>query len=365
LGKSRFYTITTMGEMQRAKSLHDALQCRGDDGFVWLDFADPTRQALTALVKPLALHPLAIEDCLDNDQVPKMDEFVGHTFLLLNRFLYIHGQTHVEEVNLFIGRGFVVSVHSHGKDDPALADRLEALVRRELEQARRGPDFLLQVILDHIVDEKFGAVEALQDEIDSIEDEVLRTPSEFRPDSLIALRRAILSLRKSLVYEREILARLCRRDSPYLSADSIYHFRDIYDHLARFFEVIEICRELVASIMEMHLSIINNQMTLAANKTNYVMRRLTMITTVFMPLTLLSGIGGMSEWSMITGPENWRIAYPAFLLLTVLIGAASYYTLKWLDSRDRTDIPVYAPSEPEDETPRPRRGRRTGEARPE
>lgn len=362
MGKSRFYTITAQGEMARAKSLHDALSCRGDGGFVWLDFTDPTRQALTALVKPLGLHPLAIEDCLDNDQVPKMDEFVGHTFLLFNRFLYVDGRACTEEINLFIGKSFLVSVHSHGRDDPALADRLETLVRRELEQAVRGPDFLLQVILDHIVDEKFDAVEALQDEIDAIEDEVLRTPSEFRPNTLIALRRAILSLRKSLVYEREILVRLCRRDSPYLSADSIYHFRDIYDHLARFFEVIEICRELISSIMEMHLSIINNQMTLAANKTNYVMRRLTMITTIFMPLTLLSGIGGMSEWSMMTGSENWRIAYPAFLLLMILIGTASYYTLKWLDARDRTDIPVYALGDAEIETPDPVLGRKRGGA---
>jgi magnesium transporter len=87
--------------------------------------------------------------------------------------------------------------------------------------------------------------------------------------------------------------------------------------------------------MEMYLSMLNNQMTKAANETNVTVRRLTFITTIFMPLTLLAGIGGMSEWSMMTGPENWRIAYPAFLLAMVVIGFASYYLLNRLETRSR------------------------------
>jgi magnesium transporter len=89
----------------------------------------------------------------------------------------------------------------------------------------------------------------------------------------------------------------------------------------------------VTSLMEMYLSMLNNQMTRAANDTNLTVRRLTFITTIFMPLSLLAGIGGMSEWSMMTGPQNWRIAYPAFLLAMVVIGIANYYFLKWLDKR--------------------------------
>jgi magnesium transporter len=85
----------------------------------------------------------------------------------------------------------------------------------------------------------------------------------------------------------------------------------------------------------MYLSMLNNQMTKAANETNVTVRRLTFITTIFMPLTLLAGIGGMSEWSMMTGPENWRIAYPAFLLAMVVIGFASYYLLNRLETRSR------------------------------
>jgi magnesium transporter len=92
--------------------------------------------------------------------------------------------------------------------------------------------------------------------------------------------------------------------------------------------------------MEMYLSMLNNQMTKTANETNSTVRRLTIITTIFMPLTLLAGIGGMSEWSMMTGPQNWRIAYPAFLLVMGVIGLANYFLLNWIDKRNRQRGPV-------------------------
>jgi len=341
MARSRYFVIAPGKPLDTADSLSEVLRLRQEGGLIWLDFADPSAEVLSALVEPLGLHPLAIEDCLDEDQVPKMDEFPGHTFILFNRHRYAPDVALVEEVNFFLGQGFLVTVHSHGHDDTSFGERLEATVRRDLEQARKGPDYLLEVILDDIVDEKFGAIEALQEQLDATEEELLGSPADFRPAKLIHLRRTLLRLRKSLVYEREILVKMCRRDSPFISADAIYDFRDIYDHLAKFFEVVEICRELIASIMEIHLSMVNNRMTMAANKTNYVVRRLTMITTVFMPLTLLAGIGGMSEWSMMTGPHNWPIAYPAFMVLMLAIGVVSYSLLKWSDSRDRADVPLY------------------------
>jgi magnesium transporter len=325
--------------IERIELLDEALGLRQGNGFIWLDFSNPTREELTALVAPLGLHSLAIEDCVDEDQVPKMDEYPGHTFILFNRYRHADGAAVIEEVNFFLGEKFLITVHSHGRDDAAFADRLEAIVRRDLEQARKGPDFLLEVILDDIVDEKFAAIEALQDQVDAAEEDVLQRLAEFEPSRLMLLRRNLLLLRKSLVYEREIIVKLCRRDSPFITEKAIYEFRDIYDHLAKFFEVIEICRELIATVMEIHLSMINNQMAMIANETNQVVRRLTTITTVFMPLTMLAGVGGMSEWSMMTGSQNWRIAYPVFMVAMVAIGVANYYLLKWSDARNRKATP--------------------------
>jgi magnesium transporter len=334
MGTGRYFVSNSDNSLEEVTTLAEALQKRPDSKFIWLDFANPTAEQLNLLVEPLGLHPLAIEDCLDEDQVPKMDEFPEHTFILFNRYRTVGNAAAVEEVNFFLGASFLVTVHSHGSDDAALGERLVSTMRRDPASAGKGPDFLLQVLLDEIVDEKFDAIEALQDQLDTIEDDLLRSAADFRPGRLVRLRRTLLHLRKSLVYEREILVKMCRRDSRYVTEAAIYDFRDIYDHLAKFFEVVEICRELISSIMEIHLSMVNNQMTMAANRTNQTVRRLTLITTVFMPLTLLAGIGGMSEWSMMTGPENWRIAYPAFLGGMLIIGGLNFWLIKWAERRD-------------------------------
>ena len=152
---------------------------------------------------------------------------------------------------------------------------------------------------------------------------------------LLHLRRDLLTIRKNLFHEREILVKICRKDCPFIGEQAIYVYRDIYDHLAKLFELTESSREIVTSLMEMYLSILNNQMAKAANNTNATVRRLTFITTIFMPLTLLAGIGGMSEWSMMTGPTNWRIAYPAFMLAMLVLGIASYFLLRWIEKQGR------------------------------
>lgn len=352
MGIARCYVITPQDTLKEVETLAEALQRRPDSKLIWLDFANPTLEQLSAPAEALGLHPLAIEDCLDEDQVPKIDEFPEHTFILFNRYRVVGDTAEIQEINLFLGSNFLVTVHSHGREEAAFGEHLLSTVRRDITSACKGPDFLLQVLLDDIVDEKFTAIEALQDQLDTIEDDLLRSAAEFRPGRLVKLRRTLLHLRKSLVYEREILVKLCRRDSRYLTEAAIYDFRDIYDHLAKFFEVVEICRELIGSIMEIHLAMINNQMTMVANRTNQTVRRLTLITTIFMPLTLLSGIGGMSEWSMMTGPENWRMAYPAFLGGMVVIAGLSYSLIKWIEKRDKPVPSFYGADTEEPPSPR-------------
>ncbi len=126
----------------------------------------------------------------------------------------------------------------------------------------------------------------------------------------------------------------CRFESPFISDKSIVHFRDIYDHLAKFFDLTETFREIETSLMELYTSLQNNLMTKMSNETNASVRRLTLIATIFMPLTLLASIGGMSEWSMMTGPGNWKITYPLFLLGMVVIGVVNYYFIRKLDRRN-------------------------------
>ena len=143
-----------------------------------------------------------------------------------------------------------------------------------------------------------------------------------------------------MYHEREILVKICRSDCPFISEKAIVNYRDVYDHLAKFFELTETYREIETSLMELYTSLISNQMNKLSNETNYSMKRLTLIATICMPLTLLAGIGGMSEWSMMTGPENWKISYPLFLLAMVILALLTYLIIKKVEKRkaDRQNL---------------------------
>jgi magnesium transporter len=335
MSESWFYHISQAGKLSRVETVDAALAVVKAGGFLWLHYCQPTKEYLSKLIEPLSLHPLSIEDCFDENQIPKIDDFPRNTFILFNDFYYSNGKLLIGEIDLFIGDNFLVTVSQRNSENRQLLDGIEHIVEMDIESARQGPAFLMHVILDHIVDQKFLAIEALEDELDVVEEAMLADVSNFNPAELIRLRRDLLSLRKSLFHEREILVKICRKDCPFISEKAIFHYRDIYDHLAKFFELTESYRDILTSLMEMYLSMLNNQMAKAANETNATVRRLTFITTIFMPLTLLAGIGGMSEWSMMTGPQNWRIAYPAFLLAMVVLGFVNYYLLNWLEKRRR------------------------------
>ncbi len=330
MSESSFYHISSKGKLTRVSTPQAALNAAWKDGFVWLDYCEPRREDLAPLIDLLGLHPLSIEDCFDNDQIPKIEDFPESTFILFNAYSYVRKDLSIGEVDLFIGKKFLVTVSQRDADQHAFLDGIQGAVEMEMENVRRGSAFLLHVILDYIVDRKYLAIEALEDDLDGLEEDILDDAPHFSPGKLVRMRRALLDLRKSLFHEREILVKICRNDCKFIPAKAIFHYRDVYDHLAKFFELTETYRDIVTSLMEMYLSILNNQMAKSANATNATVRRLTFITTIFMPLTLLAGIGGMSEWTMMTGVGNWRIAYPVFLAGMAVIGLASYFLLKRL-----------------------------------
>lgn len=335
MSESRFYHINTSGTIDRVSTLEEALAISKTGGFIWLSYCEPTLQEISELEGPLGLHPLSLEDCIDDIQIPKIEDLPGNTFIIFNAYHYSNKILTIEEVNLFIGANFLVTIIRRGLSDKKLIENIEQIAANNIEKIKLGPAFLMHIFLDFVVDKKFETIEVMEGELDNAEDTMLSKPDDFNLGDLQLLRRDLLSLRKSLFHEREILLKICRKDSPFIPEIAILHFRDIYDHLANFFELTESFREVVSNLMEMHLSLLNNQMAKAANQTNFIVRRLTLITTIFMPLTLLAGIGGMSEWSMMTNPANWKISYPLFILGMIIIGAANYFFLKRLEKKDR------------------------------
>lgn len=213
-------------------------------------------------------------------------------------------------MDIFIGEKFLITVNGYDSEARRPLNDIEHIIGGDIEIVRQGPAFLGHVILDYIVDQKFMTIEALADELDAAEEKMLADPANFNPVEMLHMCWVLLAHRKNLFHEREILVKICRKDCPLISEKAIFHYRDI-----------------LTSLMELYTSMLNNLMAKTANETNATVRRLTLITTTFMPLTLLAGIGGMSEWSMMTGPANWKIAYPAFILAMVIIGVANYYLL--------------------------------------
>jgi magnesium transporter len=333
MSESKFYHFSTKGIFYNVGSPEAAIEAAKDGGFIWLSFVRPEKKELSSLVDTLGIHPLSVEDCMDDKQVPKIEHFPKNTFVIFNAFFYNEKVLKIGEVDIFIGENYLITVVGSHSDDTKPLNGIESFIEFEIESARKGPAYLMHVILDHIVDQKFHAIEAMEDELEEAEELLLKNPETFNPAELVRLRRYLLTLRKSLYHEREILVKICRMDCPYIGEKAIFHFRDIYDHLAKFLELTETYREIVTSLMELYTSLLNNLMTKASNETNISVRRLTLIATVFMPLTLLASIGGMSEWSMMTGPSNWKITYPFFILGMVVIGIINYWLIRRVEKQ--------------------------------
>jgi len=327
----RCFHIGPKGQAGQYKSVADGLaRRRGREGFLWIDVADPTREELALVARALGLSDLSVEDCIDASQVPKFENFDDYTFLLVNTCAWRDRALALGETDVMIGRDFLVTVHTPPADGRDVLAGLDDHIGRSLDRASRGPDALAHVILDHLVDRMFETVEAIQEEIDRAEEAVLETPESFVPTGILEVRRGLLTLRKSLYHEREIFTKIARRDSPFVSEAELYPFRDLYDHLAKYYETVEIEREMVGNLMDLYMAAVNNRLASTSNDINVTMRKLTIVTVVFMPLTFLSGVGGMSEFSMMTGPENWKVAYATFFAASAAIGGITYGVLRWL-----------------------------------
>ena len=338
MSESKFYHFTQTGLFYGVESLEKAISATTEGGFVWFNFYQPSKEILTSLVDKIGIHPLSVEDCFDEEQVPKIEHFTNNTFIIFNAFSYAKNALFIDEINLFIGKNFLITVSGHSSDTRKPLNNVAEIIENGNTNAKAGPDFLMHIVLDYLVDQKYKAFDDMEDELEKAEESLLDDVEKFQPMQLIRMRKNLMMLRKSLFHEREILVKICRLDCPYVTEKAIVHYRDIYDHLAKFFELTETYREIETSLMELYTSLLNNLMTKMSNDTNSSVRRLTLIATIFMPLTLLASIGGMSEWSMMTGPDNWKLTYPLFLLAMVIIGIVNYILIRRLEKKNKSAL---------------------------
>ncbi len=334
MSESKFYHFTSKGLFYGVGSAKDALESLKEGGFIWLDFYNPGKEELYSLVDTMGIHPLSVEDCLDNSQLQKIEHFSGYSFIIFNTFTCGDKTLFIDEINLFIGKNFLITVSGVNSEERKPLKNIVKIIENDPGLAKKGPAFLMHIVLDYIVDEKLREFESLEDELEEAENEILDNTASFQPSSLMRLKKYLVTLRKGIFHEREILVKISRKECQFIPDNAIVHYRDIYDHLTKFFELTETNREIVTSLMELYSSLLNTQMTKVSNETNFSVRRLTLIATVFMPLTLIASIGGMSEWTMMTGPSQWKISYPLFIVGLLVIAIINYLLIKKLEKGD-------------------------------
>jgi magnesium transporter len=270
------------------------------------------------------LHPLVLEDILNTDQRPKLEDYGDYLYIVL-KMLYKQegGGISTEQVSLVLGSNFVISFQEGIKGD--VFNPVRERLRSGKGRIRgMGADFLAFSLMDAIVDNYFVVLEEVEERIEALEEEVVASPSAKTVQKLHRLKRDMIFLRKAVWPLREVLAALTRRESKLITEAVVVYLRDVYDHTIQVIDSIETSRDLLAGMLDIYLSSISN-------RTNEVMKVLTIIATIFMPLTFIVGLYGMNFKYM---PElEWRWGYPAVLLLMVLTTIAMliyFRRKKWL-----------------------------------
>lgn len=305
------------------------------EGCSWIDCCDPERIELEDLAVNFNLHRLSVDDCFEENPIPKIDIFPEYCALVFHDVAGSDGIVSLTAANYFVGRGFLLSVRRAASEGAhPIGKTVERLRRNGLSG---GAPMLLHALLDETVDRVFPALEELTEKVADMEDGAIAGEGSLDPGALSDMRKSLLGLRKSLNYERELVSRIRRRESAVFGDAVLPYFGDLGDHIASYLDLAESSREAIGNLVQMNLAMSSNAMAEASNRMNRSVGRLTFITVIFMPLTLLSGILGMSEFTMMTGQGNWKLSYPLLLLGMLGIAAATAGILRRLDDQDGGD----------------------------
>lgn len=260
---------------------------RDERGLFWVDIqSEPADRMQKLLEKHFKFHPLAIDDALNESHVPKVDDWGDYIYCVAHGVVFDTSQLKLEtrELDIFLGRNYLVTLH---KEPVPAADRMWDASRRDARGLERGADFLLYHVLDMLIADFMPAIDELDEVIDSIEDEVFEKPSNDTLNRIFTLKRAALRLRRILSPQREMLNRLARDPYAVIDPDERVYFRDVYDHLVRLVDLNDTLRDLVSGVLDTYLSVVSNRV-------NEIVKVLTVLTTVFLPLTFFSGFFGMN-----------------------------------------------------------------------
>jgi magnesium transporter len=296
---------------QEVDAVEKAVAFRKKGSVMWLNVDGVHKPEIIEQVgRSFGVHPLVLEDIADTGQRPKMEDFDDYIFVTLKMFRFGKKEKEIktEQISLVLGNGFVVSFQEAEGD---VFDPIRERLRNNKGRVRKaGADYLVYALMDAVVDNYFLIMEKLGETIEEIEDKLVINPTSETVQKIHGLKRQLIFLRKSVWPLREVISRLERSESPLILKSTFVYLRDVYDHTIQVMDSVDTFRDTLSGMLDIYLSSVSNRM-------NEVMKVLTVIATIFIPLTFIAGIYGMNFRDMPELGQAW--GYPTTLLLMLAI----------------------------------------------
>ncbi len=290
---------------------------------LWLDIVDPGNDELDLLEKVFDLHPLTIEDCINTNARPKIEQFEHYIFIVIHAATSTPRSQRVRtiELNMCVGKNFLITIHQ----EPIRG------VETAMERARKNPammwkspDTLLHAVVDSLVDNYLPVLDMMDYKISAIETQVLKNPTQKTLNLIFAVKKDILSLRRFISPQRDAVNFLSKENFQFINPKTRVYFRDVYDNLIFINDTIDTYRDITNSALDAYLSTISN-------KTNDTMKILTIIATIMMPLTLITGVYGMNFRQMPMLTWQWGFYVVSFIMILLGLGMLVFFKRKeWI-----------------------------------
>ncbi len=321
------------GDIKKLSIKEFSQVCRQPDGVVWVDLDNPSdAEEETLLVSLMDIHPLAIEDAQkgkdEEGHLPKVEDFGEYLFIIFNPIertrtgeQAVKLEISTSQLSAYLFKHMLVTHHYKPMRSIAYAMQMCA---KNPHTLGRGPDFLFHLIIDDIVDNYTPILDAMDEATDLMEDEVFKRPSQRCMVQILQLKKDIMTIRRIAVYQREMLNRLSRGEFDLVSRDEIIYYRNVYDHLVRMTDLAESYRDVVSGLLDAYLSVTSNNL-------NRVMKVLTIISTIFLPLSVITGFFGMN-FEYIPG-LHWEYGHTAATLFMAVVAGGMLWVFrrnKWM-----------------------------------
>ena len=299
-------------EEKELKSIEECFPYKDRPNVTWINI-EGIHQAeiMEKIANHFGIHSLVMEDILNTGQRPKMDDMDDYVYVVLKMLNYNEDDDEIdaEQISIILGQNFVISFQEKEKD---VFEPIRERIRKNKGRIRKkGADYLAYALLDSVVDNYFTILEKIGERIEFLEEELVENPSTKTLQEIHGLKREMIFLRKSIWPVREVISGLERGESSLIKETTVIYLRDVYDHTIQVIDTVETFRDMLSGILDVYLSSISNKM-------NEVMKVLTIIATIFIPLTFLAGVYGMNFRYM---PElEWRWGYFTALFLMAIIG---------------------------------------------